>query len=166
MYHDGRYSFWIPRNEYYSVSFHHIEYPLNLRTIWNVLLKLKGLADLVLSGFFDSTFNFNSSWNFIKNLETCLLKLFYCILLRWFANFVWNYKRLRPTLSNISETSHRISMEFWSLLINEITKLLSFEVLKTMKKLTILESPKILVIMSAFNSKFRTFISHRKWILS
>ena len=57
-----------------------------------------------------------------------LAKLFVCIKrksMQWkslnamFSNFVRNFKRIRQTLINISETRNRILMQFWNLLINE-----------------------------------------------
>ena len=51
------------------------------------------------------------------------------VLVRHDFNFCVKFKEV-PSLINISETSYRILMKFWNLLINEATKLLSFEVFK------------------------------------
>ena len=46
-------------------------------------------------------------------------------------------------MSNMLQTTNRILMKIWNVLLNEITKLLAFKVLKKSLKLTILEILKV-----------------------
>ena len=48
-----------------------------------------------------------------------------------FSNFVWNFKKFRQILINISETSYWIWMKFANMLTNEITSLKFLKIFRT-----------------------------------